>query len=302
MRSDTKDRSMEGKVVVITGGTSGIGEVAAMELAEMGARIVLVARDAQRARNTLRRLAGAGPPSLLHPVQHQTFLADVSEIEQVKRVARDIAAEAPRIDVLINNAGSMFAERQVTVDGFERTFATNHMAYFVLTDGLMECLLAAGHTDGSVDQPGARVVNTASDVHRGAALDIGDLQSQKRYSAFSVYGKSKLCNVLFTRELARRLKGTGVTANCLHPGVVATRFGSDSGDASIQTFVHNSGIKPEEGAKTIVYLATSGEVAKVSGRYFYQCKVTAPSKEAQDDAVAKRLWTESGRMAGIEED
>ncbi len=285
---------MQGAAIVITGGTSGIGQVAALRLAERGARIVLVARDAQRARNTLRRLHGTG---------HQSLLADLSEIEQVKRVARDIAAEFPRIDVLINNAGSMFAERQITSldscrDGLERTFATNHMAYFLLTDGLMECLLAAGGANGS----GARVVNTASEVHRGAVLDFDDLQSEKRYSGFAAYGKSKLCNVLFTRELARRLKGTGVTANCLHPGVVATRFGSDSGDPSIQTFVHHSGIAPEEGAKTIVYLASSSEVAKVSGSYFFECKARAASNQAQDNSAARRLWRESAKLAGIEDE
>ena len=146
------------------------------------------------------------------------------------------------------------------------------------------------------------MINTASDVHRGARLDFDDLQSEKEYSGFGVYAKSKLCNVLFTRELARRLAGSGVTANCLHPGVVATRFGQDrgqdGGDPSAASFLRSTGIPPEEGAQTIIYLASSPEVAQVSGQYFYQCRAKAPSSEAQDDRTAHRLWKETLRLAG----
>jgi NAD(P)-dependent dehydrogenase (short-subunit alcohol dehydrogenase family) len=206
---------MKGKTIVITGATSGIGEVAAGKLAEMGARIVLVARDKLRADATLARLRQRGPG-----LAHCAHLADLTRIAEMKRVAVQIAAEEPRIDVLINNAGALFARRRLTPDGLEYTFALNHMAYFVLTELLRERLVASAP---------ARIVNTASGAHEGAILDFDDLQSEKSYSAMKAYSRSKLCNILFTRELARRFKDTGVTANCLHPGFVATRFGDESG-------------------------------------------------------------------------
>jgi NAD(P)-dependent dehydrogenase (short-subunit alcohol dehydrogenase family) len=200
---------MQGKVVVLTGGTSGIGEAAAIKLTRMGARLVLVARDEARAKAAIKRLQkispGIAPP-------HTAHLADLSLVDETRRVAREIAATEPRIDVLINNAGLICARRQVTVERYELTFATNHLAYFVLTHGLLPRMLASAP---------ARIVNTASEVHRGAMLDFGDLQSEHGYSGFGAYAKSKLANVLFTSELARRLFGSGVTANSLHPGVVS---------------------------------------------------------------------------------
>jgi NAD(P)-dependent dehydrogenase (short-subunit alcohol dehydrogenase family) len=211
----------------------------------------------------------------------------------MKRVAREIAEAEPRIDVLINNAGAMFNARRTTEDGLELTFATNHMAYFVLTHGLRERLVASAP---------ARVINTASDAHRGARLDFDDLQSTRGYSGFKVYGRSKLCNILYTRELARRMSGTGVTANCLHPGFVATRFGDQSGGlfAHVVRLAKVLAISPERGAETIVHLAASEAVANVSGAYFYQCRVTSPTREAQDNAAAEKLWLESARLAAIE--
>jgi retinol dehydrogenase-12 len=197
--------------------------------------------------------------------------------------------------VLINNAGLICARRQVTAEGQELTFATNHLAYFVLTHGLLGRLLASAP---------ARIVNTASEVHRGAKLDFGDLQSEHGYSGFGVYAKSKLANVLFTSELARRLSGSGVTANSLHPGVVASRFGlpreGQGGDPSSARFLSAHGISPEQGAETIVYLASSQDAAKASGQYFNQSRAVPPSKEAQDRAVAQRLWEESERLVGID--
>ena len=206
---------MRGKTVVITGGTSGIGEVAAIALAKMGARIVLVARDKPRGDATLARLRGSAPG-----IAHSIHFADLLRLAEMKRVAAQIADREPRIDILINNAGALFATRQITEDGLERTFALNHMAYFVMTEGLREPLLASGP---------ARIINTASAAHQSATLDFDDLQSAKSFGAMKAYGRSKLCNILFTRQLARRLQGTGVTANCLHPGFVATRFGDQSG-------------------------------------------------------------------------
>src|SRR6185369_837454 len=177
---------MQGKVVVLTGGTSGIGEATALKLAGMGARLVLVARDPQRIEATLQRLPLG--------VKHTAHFADLSRLAETKRVAQEIAAAEPHIDVLINNAGVMSAHRQLTADGLELTFATNHLAYFVLTQALLPNLLASAP---------ARIINTASEVHRGARLDFNDLQSEKSYSSYGAYGKSKLANVLFTRELAK---------------------------------------------------------------------------------------------------
>jgi NAD(P)-dependent dehydrogenase (short-subunit alcohol dehydrogenase family) len=281
---------MKGKVVVITGATSGIGEVAAQRLAGMGARVVLVARDPARGQKTLTRL-----PSIGSGVPHSIYYGDLSRISESKRVAAEIAAAEPRIDVLINNAGALFGTRRLTADNLEETFATNHMAYFVLTLGLKANLLAAAP---------ARVVSTASDAHKGYTLDFDDLQAANGYSAIRAYGRSKLCNILFTRELARRWSGTSVTANCLHPGFVATRFGDASGgflSSVVRIGKTLFAITPEKGAETIVYLASSPDVAAISGDYFYKCRPATPTAGGRDDAAASRLWNESAKIAGIED-
>jgi NAD(P)-dependent dehydrogenase (short-subunit alcohol dehydrogenase family) len=280
---------MKGKTVVITGATSGIGEVAALTLAKMGARIVAVARSRQRGEATLAQLRSSAPG-----IAHAIHFADLSRLNEMKRVAVQIADQESRIDVLINNAGAIFATRQLTEDGLERTFALNHMAYFVVTDGLRERLLASGP---------ARIINTASAAHLGANLDFDDLQSAKSYMAMKTYGRSKLCNILFTRELARRLRGSGVTTNCLHPGFVATRFGDQSGGL-ISRFVWLAkffAMSPTKGARTIVYLASSPEVAEATGQYFYRCLPTTPSSLAQDDVAALELWHRSAALAGMSE-
>lgn len=279
---------MDGKVVVITGGTSGIGQVAAEELAGMGARIVLVARDKARAEETLSRLRRQAPG-----LNHGVYYADLSRIVEMKRVAADIAAAESRVDVLINNAGAMFGSRRVTADGLESTFALNHMSYFVVTCCLRERLAASAP---------ARVVNTSSDAHRRKNLDFDDLQTARDYRGFKAYGRSKLCNILFTRELARRLNVTRVTANSLHPGFVDTRFGDESGgffSYLIRIGKKTVALSPQDGAKTIVYLASSPEVTDVSGKYFYKCRVATPTAQAQDDAAARRLWQETEKLAGI---
>ncbi|MCI0737262.1 MAG: SDR family oxidoreductase [Beijerinckiaceae bacterium] len=278
---------MKGKTAVITGATSGIGAVAAERLAAMGARIVLIARSRSRGATALARLAAAAPG-----LAHKVHYADLSKIAEMKRVAAEIAGEEPRIDVLINNAGAIFASRRVTEDGLELTFALNHMAYFMLAEGLRERLLASAP---------ARIVSTASDAHQGANLDFGDLQTEQRYSAMKAYGRSKLCNILFTRELARRLQGTGVTANCFHPGFAATRIGDDSGGliSSFAWIAKLFAISPEKGAETLVYLASSPRVEDVSGAYFYQCRPIAPSLPAQDDRAALQLWERTIALAGL---
>lgn len=274
---------MRGKTVVITGATSGIGEVTAIRLAELGARIVFTARDKARAQATLEKLRRVNPAS-----GHVVHLTDLSLLSEMRRTAEEIREE-PVIDILINNAGALFNNRIETKDGLEKTFALNHMSYFVLTSLLLSRLRA-----------GARVINTASDAHHRAKLDFDDLQSKKSYSGFAVYSKSKLCNILFTRELARRIAGTGVTANSLHPGFVATRFGDQSGgmlSALVRVAKPIGAISPEDGAKTIIYLASSPDVARISGEYFTKCAPATPSAEARDDRGAKRLWDISAEIA-----
>ncbi len=276
--------SMQNKTVIVTGATSGIGEVAAIRLAEQGARIVFTARDAARAQDTMAALRKANPEA-----GHAVHMADLSRLSEMKRVGAELARE-PQIDVLINNAGALFNRRQETEDGLEMTFALNHMAYFVITKLLCDRL-----------KPGARIVTVASNAHRGARLDFDDLQNRRNYVGFPVYSKSKLCNILFNRELSRRLNGSGITANALHPGFVATRFGDDSGGIMrtvLKVAKPIGAISPEEGAQTIIYLASSPQVEGVSGEYFYECKPTTPTAEARNDEDALRLWEISEEIAG----
>jgi NAD(P)-dependent dehydrogenase (short-subunit alcohol dehydrogenase family) len=275
---------MDGKTVAITGATSGIGEVAAIRLAQMGAHIVFTARDRGRAEVTMAKLRAANPAA-----DHAAILADLSRLSEMKRVGAELAA-LPHVDVLVNNAGALFNQRRETADGLEMTFALNHMAYFVVTALVSPRL-----------KPGARIVNVASGAHRSARLDLDDLQSRKGYAGFRVYANSKLCNILFTRELARRIPA-GVTANCLHPGFVATRFGDEAGGLLRRLFQLAkplAAIPPQEGAQTIVHLASSPDVAGVSGEYFYKCRIARPRPAACDEAAARRLWDISERiMAG----
>jgi NAD(P)-dependent dehydrogenase (short-subunit alcohol dehydrogenase family) len=278
---------MEGKLCVITGATSGIGLITAHRLAGMGARLVLVGRDPARGEAALARIKARAPRA-----EVSIHYADLTRLDALRTLGAGLNALS-RIDVLINNAGAMFWRRQVTADGLERTFALNHMAYFVLTALLRDKLAASSP---------ARIVNVASDAHRGARLDFGDLQSARNYSGMRTYSRSKLCNILFTRELARRLGGTGITANCLHPGFVNSRFGDNNpGVVGMGTRVVKQlfAISPERGAETPVYLASSPAVEGKTGGYYDKCAPSTPSREAQDDAAARRLWEESARIAGI---
>jgi NAD(P)-dependent dehydrogenase (short-subunit alcohol dehydrogenase family) len=280
---------MQGKTIVMTGATSGVGQVAAEELAAMGARIVQVARSKSRGEAAMARLRECAPG-----VAHKILYADLSRLSEMKRVTGEIAQSEPRIDVLVNNAGAVFNSRHETEDGLEQTFALNHLSYFVLTHGLRERLLASAP---------ARIVNTSSDAHRGNRLDFGDLQSARRFKGFPAYGRTKLANILFTRELARRLTGTGVTTNAFHPGFVATRFGDESGgflSYGIRFAKKLFALSPEQGAETLIYLASSPEVEGVTGRYFYKRRPSTPTREAQDDVAARRLWAESARLAGMD--
>jgi NAD(P)-dependent dehydrogenase (short-subunit alcohol dehydrogenase family) len=282
-----REATILGKVVVITGATSGIGAIAAERLARLGARIVMVARDKARADMTLAWLRAASPG-----VNHSVYYADLSRLSEMRRVGSEIAAAEPHIDVLINNAGAVFSRRALTEDGLERTFALNHMSYFVLTALLHDKLLAA---------PAARIINTASNAHRRGHLDVDDLQwANRKYRGSRVYGTSKLCNILFTRELARRLAGLGISANSFSPGFVATRFGDQAGGfASLALRIAKAlaAKTPEKGAQTLVYLATSPDVGKVTGEFFYKSRLGKLSEEARDEDKARQLWEESERIA-----
>lgn len=274
---------MKDKTVVITGATSGIGAVAAQRLAAMGARIVFVARDQGRGEGLLLELAKLGSSG------HGFVVADLSTLAGMKQAAAQIAAAAPVIDVLINNAGALFETRGVTADGLERTFALNHMAYFVLTNALLPYL-----------KPGGRIVSTSSDAHWRGKIDFDDLQSEKHYRGFRVYGTSKLMNILFTRELARRVKDRGLTAVCLHPGFVATRFADNNPGRLGWMFAilkKIAAIAPEKGARTIVHLASAPGIDGQGGSYWFKCKIATPSPSARNDDDAARLWDISERIA-----
>ena len=277
---------MTEKVCVVTGASSGIGRATAMELARMGATVALVCRNRERAEETRAAiLAKTGNPAI------EVFLADLSSLAEIRRLAHELLARYSHIHVLVNNAGIFNWRRATTVDGIEAVFAVNHMAYFLLTHLLLERLMASAP---------ARIVNVASDAHRWGALTVDDLQHERSYRPLLVYGRSKLCNILFTRELARRIRGAGVTVNCVHPGGVATGLGKNNGWLAV---VIATALKPfilssEQGADTVVYLATAPEVEGVSGKYFVKRQERQPSAAALSSEVAQRLWQVSAELVG----
>ena len=271
---------MHGKVCVVTGASSGIGRVAARELARQGATVVLVCRNEERGAPVLEeieRRGGSGNATLL--------TADLSSQRQVREAAAAFLQRFERLDVLINNAGvAERGPRLVTEDGLEKTFAVNHLAPFLMTNLLLDTLKASTP---------ARVVTVSSAAHKTCRLDLDDLQGERRYSGFGAYSRSKLANVLFTRELSRRLEGTGVTANCLHPGVVATGIFRNVPGWLRAILTSRLVLSPEKGADTLLYLATAPEVAEVTGRYFVRRKPARTSRASQDAAAARRLWEAS---------
>jgi len=273
--------------VVVTGATSGIGRETALGLARLGADLALVARDEARGEATRREVLGAGAHRAL------LFVADLSSLAQVRRLAEDLMARLDRIDVLVNNAGALHATRKLTVDGLEMNLAVNHLAPFLLTNLLLPKLKASAPS---------RVVTVASEAHRTGRLDLGDLQAEKRFSVVNVYSRSKLCNVLFAAELARRLAGTGVTSNSLHPGLVATGFGrNERGWLSAgMKLLAPLFISARKGARNSLYLAISPDVEGVTGRYFSDLVAVRPSRAARDEVAARRLWEVSARLTGLE--
>jgi NAD(P)-dependent dehydrogenase (short-subunit alcohol dehydrogenase family) len=280
---------LTGRTCLVTGASSGIGKAAARELARLGADLVLVCRDRGRgeaALTEIRKAAGNERSELL--------LADLSSQAQIRQLAKDYLASGRPLHVLLNNAGVIMQQRSETVDGIEATFAVNHLGYFLLTNLLLERLKQSAP---------ARIVNVASDAHAysGGAMPFDDLEGRKRYGPMRNYGISKLANILFTRELARRLEGTGVTANSLHPGFVASGFARNNGRVAsfLMSLASPFARSPEKGAETAVYLCASREVEDVSGGYFYDCKPKWPKSYAQSDADAKRLWEVSEAMTGL---
>ena len=280
------DVSLQGKTALVTGATNGIGKIAATELARRGATVVIVGRDPQRTADAVTEISAKSGSS-----QVSALLGDLSVQKDVKRVAAEFKASHTALHILLNNAGALFHDRQVTADGFEMTFALNHLAYFTLTHELLDLLKKSAP---------ARIVSVASEAHRSGTIDFDDLQSERGYSRFSAYGRSKLANILFTRELARRLAGSGVTANCVHPGVVATGFGSGKGFlASVIKLAQPLMLSPEQGADTLVWLCTSPEVEGKSGDYYAKRKLKKPTAAGQDDAVAAKLWTVTETLTGL---
>jgi NAD(P)-dependent dehydrogenase (short-subunit alcohol dehydrogenase family) len=276
---------MKGTVCVVTGATSGIGKAAATALARLGATVVLVGRDRGRTEAAAAEIApvSASPP--------RAEVADLASLEQVRGLAGRLAG-LERIDVLINNAGLVLGERRITPDGLEHVFALNHLAPFLLTSLLLPKLTASAP---------AQVVTVTSDAHSAARLDLSDPNLEHGWDSWRSYANSKLANILFTRELARRLEGTGVTANCAHPGVVRTGFGRESrpllklGILIARPFM----LSPERGADTIVYLASSPDVAGQTGGYYVKRQRREPSAAARDDAAARELWELSETLTGL---
>ena len=269
---------------MVTGATSGIGKATAAGLARLGTQVVLVGRDRGRGEAAAAELAAAGASPRLE-------IADLASMEQVRALAVRLGTLG-RIDVLVNNAGLMAGQRRVTADGFDKVFAVNHLAPFLLTGLLLSKLTA---------DPPARVITVTSDAHTAARLDLDDPQLTHGWESWRAYANSKLANILFTREFARRLKGTGVTANCAHPGMVWTRFGREArlpmraGVMLARPFM----LSPQRGADTIMYLATSPEVAGETGGYYVKRQRREPSQAARDDATARRLWQLSEEMTGL---
>lgn len=280
-------RPLEGKSILLTGATEGIGKAAAVELARRGASLTIVGRNPEKTERVARELEDAGG------ARPEVLLGDLSRLADIRAVAAAFRQKHDRLDVLANNAGGLYQTHQLSADGFEMTFALNHLSYFLLTRELLELLRKT---------PGARIVSTSSHAHFRGKPDVEDWARRPSGRAgFDVYGATKLANILFTRELSRRLQGTGVTANCFHPGFVATGFGMNNGP--IARFVIGAAMAlvartPEKGAETLVYLAASPDCAAVTGEYWMDCKTARRSRHAMDDALAARLWSLSEEACG----
>jgi NAD(P)-dependent dehydrogenase (short-subunit alcohol dehydrogenase family) len=279
---------MMGKTCVITGGTSGIGEAAAIALAEQGADLAILCRSEERGAATKARIEKHTGRECV-----RLFYADMERLSEVRRVATEILQSIDRIDVLLNNAGVTMLKRSETPDGHETTFGVNHLAPFLLTHDLLPRIL---------ETPGARIVNVASAAHKFARFDLEDLQSEKRFSSMRVYGASKLANILFTNELARRLDGRDVRVWSLHPGAVSTRLGANNGWLAERLVPLTSLFfrTPERGASTSIYLCSEADIQADNGTYFADERPARVSALGRDPEVARKLWSESERLVGLE--
>ena len=276
------------RIALVTGATSGIGKVTARALAQQDYRVVLLARDWRRAEETAAEIRRAARHDRV-----ETLLCDLASQAQIRAAAEELKRRHDRLHVLVNNAGAIFMKREVSADGIEKTFAVDHLAYFLLTNLLLDVLKASAP---------ARVVNVASAASAAGHLEFDDLQLEHRYSGWRAYSNAKLANILFSNELARRLSGNGVTSNALHPGVVATGFGRN--DNGLFTWLVKLGrpfmVGEEKGARTSIHLASSPEVEGVTGKYFVNRKPRRPPREALDEGVARRLWEVSAKMTGVQ--
>ena len=278
---------MEGKTCIVTGANSGIGEVTARELARMGARVVMICRSEEKAQAAVERIKEQVPEAQL-----ELLLADLSSLTAVSGVAREFTARHRRLDVLVNNAGIYLPKRFESEDGFEMTFATNHLGPFLLTNLLLDALTAAH---------GARVVNVSSEGHRQGRVNFDDLQSEQKFNGLRTYCTSKLLNIYFSNELARRAADRGITSNSLHPGVVASGFAQDEPGAFKWLIKLGSPflVSPEKGAQTQIYLASSPDVADVTGEYYSRQRVKRPAGRSLDADVGVRIWDVSAELAGL---
>lgn len=282
------EQAMSGRVCLVTGATAGIGKVTARVLAEQGATVIGVGRNANKCAAVVEEIKGK-----THNPAVEYFVADLSSMEAVRNLARQFKSKYNHLHVLVNNVGAYFWSRQETVDGLELTFALNHLGVFLLTNLLLDTLKASVPS---------RIINVSSGAHMGARLNFDDLQNRKGFGfGWQAYGRSKLANILFTHELARRLEGTGVTVNALHPGFVASDFATNNGwlVKLARPLMDLGAISVEEGAKTTLYLATRPELANVTGKYFVEQKEVRSSQVSYDDEAARRLWTISEELAGL---
>jgi retinol dehydrogenase-12 len=278
---------MQGKVCLVTGATAGIGLVTARELARRGAHVIIVGRSPERCIMALGQIkAETGSASV------ESLLADLSSLADLHRLAAQVRDRFPELHVLVNNAGGIFFNRLLSVDGFEMTFALNHLSYFLLTNLLLPLIKKSAP---------ARIVNVASDAHNGASIDFDNIQKGDRFSGWKAYQQSKLANILFTYELARRLEGSGVTVNTLHPGFVRTSIFREKGALGwlVRRAADLIALSPEQGARTSIYLASSPEVDGVSGCYFVKEKPAVSSPQSQDQGAAERLWKLSEQLTGL---
>ena len=278
---------MRGKICLVTGGTNGIGKSTAQELARMGAMVIIVGRDAQKTFKVVKEIrAASGNPGV------GSMLADLSSQQEVRHLANEFKSRYSRLHVLINNAGGFFMKRQLSVDGIEMTFALNHLAPFLLTDSLLDTIKASAP---------ARIINVSSNAHASGKIEFDNLQGERVFRP-RAYDNSKLANILFTMELARRLEGSGVTVNTLHPGLVATGFAKNNGRviaALVGLITPLVARSPAKGAETSIYLASSPHVEGMTGRYFHDSHVIPTAPQATDRAVARKLWDVSAEMVHL---